>query len=158
MNVLALVLIIHIHVLSIFDFFLLDVLLELLHSLDSFSLVLLHFIHEWFDIFVPFEVSFHYPFEFLPILYFDVLHVLPEGQLLILFVDINCVIDQLLKLRVHVKSFILFCFVIVVYFFHLVVMLFIVRSFLGLLVEELTCPLCSYFNSLLLLEDSGQLS
>lgn len=75
--------------------------------------------------------------EFLSIFFLDVFHVFLEGLLFVGFVDVDCVVDELLELLVEVVAILLVFIVFFVDGFDVVVVLLVVGSELGLLLEEL---------------------
>lgn len=74
-----------------------------------------------------------------------------EGEVLVLFVDVDGVVDQLLELLVEVVAVLLLGVVLTVYSFYIVIILLVVRSQLRLVLEILFRPLQLLLPFLLLL-------
>lgn len=130
-----------------------------LHSFKSIFFILFHLLKLRHVLIVSSKITTQDSLKLFPVFFLNVLHVFSEGKVLILFIDINSIVDQFLKLLVKLFAIFLLCVFFSVDSFDIVVIFLIIRPQLSLLFEKLLGSfklLLSLF--LFLLDDNSYLS
>lgn len=79
-----------------------------LHSLISIFFILLHLLKLRHILIVPSKIATQNSLKLLSVFFLNVLHVLSKSKVLVFLVDVNSIVDQLLKLLIELFAILLF--------------------------------------------------
>lgn len=79
-----------------------------LHSLIPIFFILLHLLKLGHILIMSSKIATQNSLKLLSVFFLNILHVLPKSKVLIFFIDINSIVDQLLKLLIKLFAIFLF--------------------------------------------------